>query len=191
MQSVCEIFKAEIEVKKSKFIAFLCPLKEFKILLERLKKEHLKAVHFVWALRSLNQFNQIVEDKSDDFEPKNTAGLPILNVLRGAQLVNIGLIVVRYFGGIKLGTGGLVKAYSNAANEAIKKAHFIELKKEFELEISLSLFAQFEHFLKKEDLEFQKRFEDKKVFLRLFLNESEKEKLNIFLKNFPILSPLS
>lgn len=74
---------------------------------ERLKAEHPKAAHVVWALRERNGYGQIVENQSDDGEPKGTSGQPSLNALRGAQLVNAGALIVRYFGGIKLGTGGL------------------------------------------------------------------------------------
>lgn len=114
MKTINQNFEAEFEVKKSVFIAHLCEFSHFKALLVALKKEHSKARHFVWAFRHLNELGQIVEDKSDDGEPKGTSGLPCLNVLRGAQLINAAIIVVRYFGGIKLGTGGLVRAYSAA-----------------------------------------------------------------------------
>jgi len=182
MQSVDEVFSAQIEVKKSKFIAFLCPFKDFENLLSSLKKEHLKAVHFVWSFRHLNEFHQIIEDKSDDFEPKNTAGLPILNVLRGAKLVNVALIVVRYFGGIKLGTGGLVKAYSNAANAVLHNAHFSELKQSVKLSVNLSTYSKYKHFFKKQNFDFKSEFKDKDVFITLFLNDTQKENLEIFLK---------
>lgn len=182
MQSVNEIFSAQIEVKKSKFIAFLCPLKDFKNMLESLKKEHVKAVHFVWAFRELNEFHQIIEDKSDDFEPKNTAGLPILNVLRGAKLVNVSLIVVRYFGGIKLGTGGLVRAYSSAANAAISTTHFSPIKQSQSLKISLSAYAKYEHFFKKNHFEFKSDFNGESVEISLFLDETQQEILKRFLE---------
>ncbi|MGN8592033.1 UNVERIFIED_CONTAM: YigZ family protein, partial [Campylobacter jejuni] len=75
--------------------------------------------------RTLNEYNQIIEDKSDDGEPKGTSGIPSLNVLRGYDLVNTAVITVRYFGGTKLGTGGLVRAYSDAANAAINNASLL------------------------------------------------------------------
>ena len=75
MQTVSQIYQAEIKIKKSTFLAFICPFDAFDSLLENLKKEHTKAVHFVWAYRFLNKFHQIVEDKNDDGEPKGTSAL--------------------------------------------------------------------------------------------------------------------
>ena len=122
MQTIDRIFKAQLDIKKSNFLAFLCPISLFKSLHEHLKEEHFKAVHVVWATRELNKYGQIVENQSDDGEPKGTSGQPSLNALRGAGLINVGVLIVRYFGGIKLGTGGLVRAYSGAVNEVINEA---------------------------------------------------------------------
>ncbi|EAL3126754.1 YigZ family protein, partial [Campylobacter jejuni] len=122
--------------------------------------EHPKAVHFVYAYRVLNDFNQIVEDKSDDGEPKGTSGMPTLNVLRGYDLINAALITVRYFGGIKLGTGGLVRAYSDAANTVINNSSLLsfELKKNITIAIDLKNLNRFEHFLKTYSFNFTKDF---------------------------------
>jgi uncharacterized YigZ family protein len=128
MQTVNKIFSATYEVKKSTFHAFLTPYLEFESTLELLKKEHPKARHIVWAYRRLNEYAQIVENQTDDGEPKGTSGPPVLNVLRGADLVEVSALVVRYFGGIKLGTGGLVRAYSSAINSAIAQADLIKFE---------------------------------------------------------------
>lgn len=122
MRFVKEEFSSTLEVKKSKFIAHLFPYKEFDVMMERLKREHPKARHFVYAYRYLNEFEQVVENSSDDGEPKGTSGKPSLNVLNGGEIINTGVIIVRYFGGIKLGTGGLVKAYSDAVNLVLQTA---------------------------------------------------------------------
>ncbi|HSR74465.1 MAG TPA: YigZ family protein, partial [Sulfurovum sp.] len=82
------------------------PIADFEGLQSKLKVEHPKANHVVYALRYLNEFDQVVENFSDDGEPKGCAGTPALNVLRGEGLVNCAVLIVRYFGGIKLGTGG-------------------------------------------------------------------------------------
>jgi len=113
-----------IEVKKSKFIAHLCPYDEFISMIARLKEEHPKARHFVYAYRYLNKFGQIVENSSDDGEPKGTSGRPTLKVLSGAEIINSGVVIVRYFGGTMLGTGGLVKAYSDSVNSVISVSEF-------------------------------------------------------------------
>jgi len=125
-----------LEVKKSKFIAFVTPYIEYKETLEILKKQHPKARHFVVAYRYLNEFNQIVEYSSDDGEPKGTSGKPTLMVLQGANLINSAAIVVRYFGGTKLGTGGLVRAYSDAVNLALNEALLLKYKEEITKKIS-------------------------------------------------------
>ena len=129
MYFIKEELQATLEIKKSKFITYICPYHNFKNLMERLKQEHPKARHFVYAYRYLNEFNQIVENSSDDGEPKGTSGRPSLNVLNGGEIINSGVIIVRYFGGIRLGTGGLVKAYSDAVNLVLKESKLLIYEK--------------------------------------------------------------
>ncbi|RLA74542.1 MAG: YigZ family protein [Epsilonproteobacteria bacterium] len=107
--------------KQSKFIAHLMPYSQYKSTLEKLKQEHPKARHFVTAFRYMNEFDQIVEGSSDDGEPRGTSGKPTLSVLQGNDLIDIAVITVRYFGGTKLGTGGLVRAYSTATNLVVQE----------------------------------------------------------------------
>ncbi len=118
------------EVNRSKFITHLIPIEEFDGLQEKLKKEHPKANHVVYALRYLNEFDQIVENSSDDGEPKGCAGVPALNVLRGEELINCAVLIVRYFGGIKLGTGGMARAYALAVKNVVKEVRLIPYEKE-------------------------------------------------------------
>ena len=113
---------AETIVKRSKFLSFLVPYTCFDAELQRLRNEHPKASHIVSAFRYINEYQQTVEGSSDDGEPKGCAGVPSLNVLRGADLVECGVLTVRYFGGIKLGTGGMVRAYGAAARAAMEAA---------------------------------------------------------------------
>ena len=105
----------ELEINKSRFIAYkleLSSLDEVKPFLEKLKKEHKKARHVCYAY----VYNkEIISEKcSDDGEPGGTAGYPILNVIKKKNLTNVLVAVVRYFGGIKLGAGGLTRAYTKA-----------------------------------------------------------------------------
>ena len=116
MRYVEKLTTKTLEIKQSKFIAYLMPYFQYNEVLKKLKEEHPKARHFVTAYRYLNEFNQVVEHSSDDGEPKGTSGKPTLMVLQGAELINSAIITVRYFGGTKLGTGGLVRAYSDATN---------------------------------------------------------------------------
>lgn len=121
-------FCAKHTKDNSVFIAYLIPIKYYDSFLCDLKKEHKKAVHFVRANRILNQYLQIVEYSSDDGEPKGSAGIPILNVMRGNSLINCGIIIVRYFGGKLLGVGGLLRAYTNSALSVIKESKLIEFE---------------------------------------------------------------
>ena len=130
MKFVKQHFTTTLEVKQSKFIAHLIPYEQYQQTLESLKDEHPKARHFVVAYRYLNEFNQVVEHSSDDGEPKGTSGKPSLMVLQGKEIINTAVIIVRYFGGTKLGTGGLVRAYSDAVNLVLNSAELFEYKHE-------------------------------------------------------------
>ena len=113
-----------IEIKKSKFITYLIKLdnvEEVEIKLNEIKKEYKDATHYCYAYIIQNK-----EKASDNGEPSGTAGVPILNVLKKNNLSNILCVVIRYFGGIKLGAGGLVRAYSNSCSEAIKCTNIIK-----------------------------------------------------------------
>jgi len=129
MKTIEKMYTNTLEVKQSKFIAYLVPFSDFKRELDLLKSEHPKARHFVTASRYINTFDQIVESSSDDGEPKGTSGKPTLAVMQGNDLINCAIITVRYFGGTKLGTGGLVRAYSDATNDVIERAHLVEYEK--------------------------------------------------------------
>ena len=118
------------EVNRSKFITYFVPISDYEGLQEALKKEHPKANHVVYALRYLNEFDQVVENFSDDHEPKGCAGMPALNVLRGKELINCAVLIVRYFGGIKLGTGGMARAYALAVKNVIAEATLLDYQKE-------------------------------------------------------------
>jgi len=130
MYFVKEHTTTTLEVKQSKFIAHLIPYNQYQKTLKLLKEEHPKARHFVTAYRYLNEYEQIVEHSSDDGEPKGTSGKPSLMVIQGKLLINSAVIIVRYFGGTKLGTGGLVRAYSDAVNLTISISELFEYKKE-------------------------------------------------------------
>ncbi len=121
--------------KQSKFIAHLMPYSLYAEVLSALKAEHPKARHFVTAFRYINEFEQVVEGSSDDGEPKGTSGKPTLSVLQGQELINVAVVVVRYFGGTKLGTGGLVRAYSDATNLVISSSERVPYEKHEKLRI--------------------------------------------------------
>lgn len=124
----------ELEVKKSRFISVLKKVKditEIDKILSDLKEEYKDATHYCYAY--------IINDKkksSDDNEPGGTAGLPILQALEKNNLNYVLCVVIRYFGGIKLGAGGLIRAYSKATSEAIKNSDKIELIKGLEIKFT-------------------------------------------------------
>ena len=142
----------DIEVKQSKFLSFILPITLLDKRLEELKSQHPKARHFIVAWRKLNEFEQILEYSTDDGEPKGTSGRPVLNVLRGVELINSAVIIVRYFGGTKLGTGGLVRAYSDAAKEVLAKAdlHAFEIKYPCKISVDYSHNQRIEHWLQEQ-----------------------------------------
>lgn len=122
LYTISEEFTGELEDRKSRFLAYLVPFADFAPRLEALRKEHRKANHFVTAHRHLLDDGRIGESGKDDGEPAGTSGMPTLKVLQGAKLIDTSVIVVRYFGGVKLGGGGLARAYSGAAADAIANA---------------------------------------------------------------------
>lgn len=177
MQTIEQIFAAEVEEKKSTFLAYLCPMSDFDALHVKLKSEHPKAAHIVWAKRFFNEFRQVVENNSDDGEPKGTSGPPVLNVMRGVELVNAGLLIVRYFGGIKLGTGGLVRAYGSSAKEVIAAASLIPFvfKEMFTCKTDYPLVPRFEHYSLHHALHVKHReFHSDGVVWEIEMSEEEK-----------------
>lgn len=131
---------AEIEEKKSRFIAHLAHVEteeEALAFLEEIRTEHRMARHNVYAyvLRSEGASERI--RYSDDGEPQKTAGLPTLQALQHADIVNVACVVTRYFGGTLLGTGGLVRAYTQATQAALEQADLVAISRCVDLTIRL------------------------------------------------------
>ena len=136
-QTVYQGGGAEVVEKKSRFIAKVFPVgteEEAAAILEEVRKQYWDARHHCWAY-SMGE-GQVQERFSDDGEPSGTAGKPILEVIRGQGLHGVMVIVIRYFGGTLLGTGGLVRAYSRAAKEAILASTVICRERGFLLNIT-------------------------------------------------------
>lgn len=120
MEILLERAESEIIVKKSRFISIALPcssLEEIKSLVKQIRDEHPNATHVVHA--AVIGPKGDLYSMSDDREPKNTAGRPALEVLKGSGVTNILVCIVRYFGGTLLGTGGLVKAYGDSTKEVL------------------------------------------------------------------------
>ena len=126
--------------KGSKFIGFVFPCSntdEFKLELQKIKKEYHSARHFCYAF----SFGLDVPSYrySDDGEPSNSAGAPIYGQIKSFKLSNVGIVVVRYFGGTKLGVPGLIKAYKTAAKMAINEATIIEIDQTIDMRITFDI----------------------------------------------------
>jgi uncharacterized YigZ family protein len=145
--------QAEYEIKKSQFISAIMPCNnEHEALqqLQTLAAQHPNANHLAFAWRIRQEDGFINERCNDAGEPSGTAGRPILAPLEGSNIINVVVAVIRYFGGIKLGTGGLARAYGTAAKLAIDKADlspWIELA-ELKLDIEYSQLQLLEYQLK-------------------------------------------
>lgn len=116
-----EVHRIETEVAKSRFIATVSPaptVEDAKNFLKKIKDEMPDASHHVYAFR-VGYGQTVTEGMSDDGEPSGTAGPPVLAILRGEDIGDVIIVVTRYFGGTKLGTGGLVRAYSEATHIAL------------------------------------------------------------------------
>ncbi|MDO4288101.1 MAG: YigZ family protein [Eubacterium sp.] len=122
-----EPFETELEIKKSRFIGRVYPVKseaEADAIIAANKKEHYKATHVcsAWVLNTTPERQKA----SDDGEPSGTAGKPMLEVLKMRELKDVLVVVIRYFGGIKLGAGGLIRAYSGSAAAALDAAQIVK-----------------------------------------------------------------
>lgn len=127
---------AEIEEKRSKFIANIFHIEnviEAENIIKQTKKQYYDARHNCYAY--IVKEEQMIKKSSDDGEPSGTAGSPILNVIEKNGLCNVLVIVTRYFGGILLGTGGLVRAYTEATIKAIEKGNIVLQEEGYEIEI--------------------------------------------------------
>lgn len=141
--------------KGSKFLAFAFPIfseEEFKNHFSHLKKEYHDARHHCYAFKlglTENEYRY-----SDDGEPNNSAGKPIYGQLLSKNLTNIGLVVVRYFGGTKLGVGGLVTAYKEAAADALNNAEIIEqtVNNFYQITFDYTVMSEIMNFIKKHEL---------------------------------------
>lgn len=148
----------EIEIKKSKFICFLKRVKDEEEALEfieEIKKEHWKATHNCSAYTI--GLNDEIQRAHDDGEPSGTSGVPMLEILLKRELKNVAAVVTRYFGGIKLGAGGLIRAYGGAVKEAVDHVGVIErqLQQLMDLTVSYSQSGTVEHSLREAEYTIQ------------------------------------
>ncbi|PKK95708.1 MAG: YigZ family protein [Tenericutes bacterium HGW-Tenericutes-4] len=168
---------AEFIIKKSKFIASLYYLENEEQIKEKLlefKKEHKDANHICYAYVLPSK-----EKYFDDDEPSGTAGLPILNLLKQNKLVNVLAVVIRYFGGVKLGSGGLIRAYANATKEALKLSEFkpFEVYKELEFATTYEELPLINHLKEEEWFQIAKKEFNEKVIITFTVKEEKIDEL--------------
>ena len=151
-------------IKNSKFITRLVRITkkdEVEDILNNVRKEYPKATHYCYAY-IVNDYKKA----SDDGEPGGTAGMPILNVLEKEDMTSVIAIVVRYFGGIKLGAGGLVRAYSSSVRDTLKKADKILLIEGVQIKITIPYDRQNElNYILKDSEIVDKTFTDKVTYI--------------------------
>ena len=192
MITIKEHIQSEIVEKKSKFIAnvfYVQSKDEAENKIKEIKKKYFDARHNCSSYRVLEEGN-IVEKANDDGEPSGTAGGPMLNIIQKNNLCNIVVIVTRYFGGILLGTGGLVRAYSDVTLKAIEEAIKTEIiiGKEFEIKIDYSDLEKLKYYAKTNNINITKIEYLKEIVCNLqipneaidkFINDIKQKKINI------------
>ena len=156
--TIDETLKVEVEIveKKSKFIGnlfYINTVNEAEEIIKSIKKKYHDAKHHCIAYRVIEE-EKLIERSSDDGEPSGTAGSPMLSILQKNNLCNILIVVTRYFGGILLGTGGLVSCYSRATLEALDKAQKVEkcIGQEAHVELDYSNLEIFKYYCKNEQI---------------------------------------
>ena len=177
-RTIKEDGQVQEEIKKSRFI---CHIKrvttddEARNFIQAVKKEHYKATHncsaFILGERSE------MKRSSDDGEPSGTAGVPMLGVLENHQLTNVCAVVTRYFGGIKLGAGGLIRAYAGSVALAIKEIGIVHIKEQLGLRLTLSYsqYQELPNFLKAKQLQEQDTAFTDQVQTTIFVDKDDKD----------------
>lgn len=159
MKSIINEETFEITIKNSKFIGVIKHVEskdDIRNILKDLKDKYNNATHYCYAFTLIND-----KGFSDDGEPNKTAGVPILKVIESEDLVNVLVVVIRYFGGIKLGPGGLIRAYSNTCKEVINKSTLVELIKGIEASITFNYSKEKEiNYLLKDSIIKSKSYEE-------------------------------
>ena len=186
-RTIKEDGQVQEEIKKSRFICHAKRVyseEDARDFITAIKKEHYKATHncsaFIIGERSE------IKRTSDDGEPSGTAGVPMLGVLENHNLTNVCVVVTRYFGGIKLGAGGLIRAYAGSVALAVKEIGIIEIKEQAGIAIQMSYtqYQEYNNFLKEHTLmELDTNFTDQ-VDTMIYVDKEEKENIKAALVEF-------
>lgn len=175
------------EIKKSKFICHVKRVsseEEARDFINAIKKEHYKATHNCSAFIIGEQSN--IKRTSDDGEPSGTAGVPMLGVLEHHHITNSCVVVTRYFGGIKLGAGGLIRAYAGSVAQAVREIGLVEIKEQVILGITLSYsqYQEFANFLKDHQLAEQDPLFTDQVTTTIFVDKENTSSITAALVEF-------
>ena len=186
-RTIKEDGQVQEEIKKSRFICHAKRVyseEEARDFITAIKKEHYKATHncsaFIVGERSE------IKRTSDDGEPSGTAGVPMLGVLENHNLTNVCVVVTRYFGGIKLGAGGLIRAYAGSVALAVKEIGIIEIKEQAGIAIQMSYaqYQEYSNFLREHKLtEIETNFTDQ-IDTIIYVDKEEKENIKSALVEF-------
>lgn len=177
-QTISEASHGIYKEKGSRFLAFAYPIfseDDFKEHIQELKKLHHNARHFCYAFKlglTENEYRY-----SDDGEPNNSAGKPIYGQLLSKNLTNVGIVVVRYFGGTKLGVGGLVTAYKEAAAEALNNAKIVErtVNNFYQITFDYTIMSEVMNFVKQHDLNVSKQVFENSCLIEFNIRQTEAE----------------
>ena len=186
-RTIKEDGQVQEEIKKSRFICHAKRVyseEEARDFITAIKKEHYKATHncsaFIVGERSE------IKRTNDDGEPSGTAGVPMLGVLENHNLTNVCVVVTRYFGGIKLGAGGLIRAYAGSIALAVKEIGIIEIKEQAGIAIQMSYaqYQEYSNFLREHKLtEIETNFTDQ-IDTIIYVDKEEKENIKSALVEF-------
>ena len=173
-----EVFEAEYEINKSKFIAHVKQVEDeetAKTFLQQLKKKYFDATHncSAWVLGVTGD----KQKSNDDGEPGGTAGNPILETIKKNELVNIIVVVTRYFGGIKLGAGGLIRAYSHTAALGLSASRIVSMTpmQRLSITVNYNLFASVENWIRNKNITVESKDYTDNVTISLLLLPEEVE----------------
>ena len=177
-RTIKEDGQVQEEIKKSRFICHIKRVtteEEARNFIQAVKKEHYKATHNCSAF-ILGEQSEI-KRSSDDGEPSGTAGVPMLGVLENHQLTNVCAVVTRYFGGIKLGAGGLIRAYAGSVALAIKEIGSVHIKEQLGLRLTLSYsqYQELPNFLKAKQLQEQDTAFTDQIQTTIFVDKDDKD----------------
>lgn len=200
LKTIKENVREEVVEKKSKFIAdliYVQSTKEAEEELKKIKKKYHDARHHCYAY-SIMTSNGIVNRASDDGEPSGTAGAPMLNIINKNELINVLIVVTRYFGGILLGTGGLVKAYSESTIKAIEAATLVLEQRGYEisLDVNYNDYEKLCYYCKNNNIKIINSDYGEKINCKLevtkeenekIIKEEEELKLNFTIENYKII----